>query len=382
MKELIKYEILKIFERKLIYIVAVAIAFFALAFHIASYFSVNAKFGGMEEVKSTISQYEGEITEASQMQVKKEKEIIGDKLANKEKLTTREEIIYNYLREYYVNEDKYTIGEEIYTLKDLQERLVALETINNTDSYEYKNLKKAEGMISKLQTPTYHYKHGWINMADFNVAGTMLCVLLVLGLATIFSEDHQSNVAPIILSTVNGRSKLNTAKIIAAVIFALITFLYISILYAIPGLIYGLEGGELPLNFYRDFNSTPFDITMVQFYFTALGIRFIGVLTLSLIIVLISLLVKNNMLALFLSLGIYFIPSMIMGFNLPDAVYKIISGLDISAVIRVKGMFQSHNTYNVFGNPVLYPTLMIALTLILIPILIWAITHFGRKQEI
>jgi hypothetical protein len=61
---------------------------------------------------------------------------------------------------------------------------------------------------------------------------------------------------------------------------------------------------------------------------------------------------------------------------------KIFYQLNIAEVTRIRAMFSNTHTYNIFGNPVLYSSLLITLAIITIPVVMYMIIHFGKRQTL
>jgi hypothetical protein len=151
-------------------------------------------------------------------------------------------------------------------------------------------------------------------------------------------------------------------------------------------LIYGIEdsfkGWNLPLNFLANYENTPLNVSLTEFYIIGFVIGIIGIILFTLLTILISLFVKNNMMATLITLGIYYVPNFIADFMPTKMLYKIFKELNISKLMEVEFMFKHTNTYNIFGNPVLYSNLLITMALISIPIVLYMAVHFGKRQTI
>ena len=211
---------------------------------------------------------------------------------------------------------------------------------------------------------------------------TFLSTLVALGIATIFSNDYQSNVASIVLSSKNGKNKLIKAKIISAVIFSTIVFVISNLSFLIYTAIESFNGYNEPLHLLRFLEATPFNITILQFYIRALAISFMGLILFTFLAMAVSLFVKNNMIATIITLVVYYAPTFICDFMPTKGLYKIFGQLNISELMRIEAIFRNTDTYNIFGNPVLYSNLLITLALISIPIVLYMTVHFGKKQTL
>ncbi len=377
MRELVKFELSKIFQKKIIYIIALLISVFTIIGSVEDFNDVKSSFGSVEGLKKELKNYEGEIDLQKQLEIKKEIALIKDKVYNQEKLTEDEEKLNNLswrLSSYYrTNLDpEYLINGKKYTLSEMGMQL----NKGHEDSYEYRNLEKAYKSISKVGKPKFAYLGGWGQITDFRVAATMMVILVVLGISTIFSDEHKTNVIPVILSTPNGRKKLTVAKIISALIYATCIFVFNSVLYFISGLPFGLDGFNSMISTLE--GQAPYSVTIIQFYFIALGMSLLGVIVLSLFTSLVSLLTKNSMVTLIVGLGLYFFQNLVFGLSLPQVLRQI----SVYELIRVKDVLLFYNSFNIFGKPVLYPTVIIIAALVVIPTLVSGIRYFGRRQSV
>lgn len=378
MLELIKFELSKIFHKKILYLLALLVAIFVVSGELLGYIQINKDFGGKDNIKTLASQFEGDKYTVSQFQ--NDVKTIEKKKKNNEELTKRENFIdyymlYNYPTE---NEHTYFVTNKYYTDSEIKEKLSKLEK----DTYEYNAFKKADEMIDNLPKSQYKYTGNWYMVLDFNVAGTMKLMLLVLGLAGIFSSEYSSNIAPLLLSTKNGKRKLTIAKILAGVIYATVVFIFVSLLYFVPSLTIGLENGNLPLNTLKGFSSTPYDITILQYYLSTLAISFVGTIIFALAIIFVSLLIRSNMISFAVSLGLYFVPALLMGLPLPSLIQNILVSLSFSELIRAASVFGEFITFNIFGNAVLYPYMAIVAMVVLLIISPVLIYKFGKRQRL
>ena len=121
---------------------------------------------------------------------------------------------------------------------------------------------------------------------------------------------------------------------------------------------------------------------IIDFYMVELGISFICSRLVALVTMLISLLVKNNMISILLSLGMYHIPKFIGDLIPIETLFKVFKEINIAEAIKVENMFVFPSTYDIFGNPTWYSTVLISLVLISIPIVICLIKYFGKRQAI
>ncbi|MBO3443825.1 ABC transporter permease subunit [Clostridium sp. CCUG 7971] len=385
MLDLIKFELYKIFSKKSVIIVLLLTVLFSI-FNVVGQ-DVYLKFKGLDSIDdayTVMEKYEGKvITQEYISNTDKTVENLTQKEKSGKELT-KEELVhlhFSYDNPLHV-ESTYIINNNFYSLNEIKDEISNLEKENKKDTYEYKNLNYVYGKAKNIEKPKFYFSHGWNTTTSFKIIGTLIAVLIVAALATTFSDEYQSNSAQIILSCKNGKNKLVLSKLLSGLIFTVIVFLIINIIYFMSALRYDFIGWDKPLALFKYYGSTIFDIRIIDFYIRGLGISFIGSILFALVTMLISLLFKNNIISLLLSLGIYSAPAFLGGIIPIEKVAKVFKEINLAEATKVESMFTLPNTYNIFGNPVLYSTLLISLVVIAIPVVIYLIKYFGKKQTI
>ena len=386
MLDLIKFELYKIFSKKSVKAVLLITVLFS-AFYIFSD-SIGMKSKGLDSLDDAyniMKEHEGKvITEEGQANIDKTLETLRQKKENEQKLTKEEAVYMNYLSDaYLVIDQSYIINNKVYlTLDEIKNDISNLEKEGMINTYEHKNLKLIYNKVKNIQQPKYYSKFGWYRTTDFKVMAALISVLIVVGLASIFSDEYQSNSAQIMLSCRKGKNKLVLSKIFAGLIFTVAVFIIINGIFLMSALRYNFVGWDKPLELFKYYRATPFDIRIIDYYIAGLGISFIGAIAFALVTMLISLLVKNNMMSLLLSLGIYYAPKFIGDLITIENIAKVFKEINFAAVLKVEGMFIDPNTFNILGNPVLYSTVLISLVAVFIPVVIYLIRYFGKRQTI
>lgn len=379
MRELIKYELSKILRKKMIWLFALIIIIGTVMNTISEIDQFKYMTGSIERYKEELKPYEGEIDTKKQAALRTRLESIADKHRHGEKLTEEEEKLYKGRMGFnsyaYLNANpKYTINDRKYTLAEIKSELDR----GYEDSYQYRNLKQAYKYISKTGKPEYVYRFGWYVIADFRIAGTMIVILILLGVSSVFSDEYRTNVIPIILSSKKGRNKLTKAKILSSVIYAAGVVVFVYTVYFISGLPFGLNGFNSMINKGYSWGEAPYALKVIEYYFMGIGMSLLGVIVLTLFINLISLLSKNSMITFVLGLGMYFFVSSPLAVILPEVLRK----LSIYQLIRVSDVLLFYNSFNIFGHPIIYPIVITVSALIMIPVVSKGIKYFGMKQSV
>lgn len=385
MLDLIKFELYKIFSKKSVRIILLLTILLGIFNVVAE--SVYVKYQGVDnidDVYNIMKEYEGKaITEESAIKAENTINDLKEKKSRGEKLTEKEIVYMNYLydtmRPPY---PAYTVNNKLYTVDEMKDEMNKLKNENKTDTYEYKNLNFIYEKVKNVEESKFYFSHGWLKTADFKAIATLITTLIAVGLAAIFSDEYQSNSAQIMLSCKYGKNKMVLSKMITGLIFTATIFIIINVVHMIGVLLYDFRGWDAPLELFKYYTNTPFDMRVIDFYITGLGISFIGAILYSLVTMLISLLVKNNMIALLLSLGLYYAPAFAGSFIPIDSVVRIFREINLAEAISIEGMFVNSSTYNILGTPVMHSTLLISLVVVFIPIVMYLIKYFGKKQTI
>ncbi len=382
MIELIKFELGKIFSKKSVWILILAVLWAGISLVTRDHTMLKLNgIDGVKEKQKILAPYEGEIITKESIKKLEDYQRVIRKKEKPSKAEFLKSEIMNF--DYTIDIDPiYVANNQEYKEVEMREQLDKLKKEGKTDTFEYKNLEYIHNLIKERGIPTYHQKMSWNYSADFMRISTFLSTLVALGIATIFSNDYQSNVASIVLSSKNGKNKLVKAKIISAVIFSTIVFIIANLSFLIYTAIESFNGYNEPLHLLRYLEATPFNITILQFYIRGLAISFMGLILFTFLAMLISLFVKNNMIATITTLVVYYAPTFICDFMPTKGLYKIFGQLNISELMRVESIFRNTDTYNIFGNPVLYSNLLITMALISIPIVVYMTVNFGKKQTL
>lgn len=384
MLDLIKFELYKIFSKKSVRIVLLLTVLFGAFTVFAENISLKSKgLDSIDDVYSIMKEHEGKVITPEG--ITKAEEII-EKLSQKEQKgekLTKEEIVYrDYLYEAMIVDPTYIVNNQYYTIDEMKDEISKLEKENRIDTYEYKNIKFIYDKVKNIEEAKYYFTYGWLSTTDFNVIATLITTLIAVGLATIFSDEYQSNSAQIVLSCKRGNNKLVSSKIITGLIYTTIVFIIINGVCMFGALQFDFIGWDKPLELFKYYRTTPFDMRIIDYYIAGLGTSFIGAMLFSLVTMLMSLIVKNNMISLLLSLGMYYTPAFVGSFIPIDSIARIFSEINLAQAVRIVSMFRDTSTYNIFGNPVLYSTVLISLVVVSIPVVIYLIKYFGKRQAI
>lgn len=208
-------------------------------------------------------------------------------------------------------------------------------------------------MEQKVEKPfQYEWVEGWSTLLGSMVAelGVVMALFLGVVLSSLFAGEWHDNTSALVLTTPNGWGKIALAKIFTGLAFTVELFALLAV---------------APMNMLQ--------AEIYEYAFTLLGaIGFAGV------VMFLSAAVKNNVLALLLSLAVVFGPMMIAQY-LPYGMQK---ALDLLPLVGSSTDIFRTNTFHIFGKFIWSPYLLITVP-VLIGILCmpFAVKGWSRQMK-
>lgn len=385
MKDLIKFELYKIFSKKsVLALIAICIISSVLP-SITDYLDMKGKgLKSYENIKKVGQGYEGQvITDEKMKYLEKNGLQIRKKDSKGEYVTDKERVSAYGVSDFFmwVNPE-YIINGRVYKFNDIKKEIAKLEKDGDKNSYEYKEFKYIHDLIEKKPIPKFYFKFGWKYATEFNMNPLWMAILIIVSICTIFSNEYQSNTASIIFSSKNGQGKLTLAKVISGLLFSTIIFLVINgIQVAILGM-HGFDGWNLPLGFLPSYARTPYIMNIGTFYMMGLLVSYIGVVLFTLLIMLVSLISKNDMISFAINVVILLGPGFLAKIMPTYMLTKIFMELNIENLIGPISMFGNISTYNILGTPTLYLNVIVSIAVLSIPIVLYLIYKLGKRQVV
>lgn len=272
---------------------------------------------------------------------------------------------------------------------DLQLQLEKVEM----HSFDNRAMAKELSMLQKLDEPFGFYLiRSWQGMFDLIepiLSVIFFSTLIILGLTPVFADEYTNRTADLILTSRHGRRTIVTIKLFASMTYISIVFTLIHVVNFIIQWVKfgGVNGWNGPMqNLYLwsvvDFNASPFHWDTWQFYVITLGIQWLACVSLGLLVMILSLVLKNTMLTLFTSGAMVAIPTFLAQFAQGKGILSYLGSFNYVEFLKSATLFQEFKTYNIFGNPVLYPVLLIAIFLFITIMVLLLIYRYHQKIEI
>lgn len=215
----------------------------------------------------------------------------------------------------------------------------------------------------KVEKPfSYGYVEGWSTLLGSTVAelGTVLALFLAVILSPMFSGEWRDNTSPLLLTTKNGWKKIARAKIIVGFLCSVELFvLFAGSMLLCQSIYLGWTGWDMPIQLIKLISIAPMNMLQAELY--EYGFTFLGSIGFAGVVLLISAAVKNNALALLLSLAAVYGPMMVTEY-LPFSLQKAVDLLPL--VGSSTDIFRTY-TFCIFGKYIWSPYLLIT-----VPVLI------------
>ena len=399
MKSLVKFEFLKILRKKSTLIVMavsllITAVFFVMPILQFQIYNQDGVLRGLDGIAYEKEQY-------TEISVPLTNEYITEQIREVQELFADPENIGYDGNEEFLIEDAYWNGiaprEDLLALiaKNYAEPNVSvgynalpdLDISNGTDFYQArqdkiekvlndsaKDLSEEEKdywreMNSKVEEPfQYGYFEGWsVIISAFELL--MFAVLAVcIVTAPVFSGEYQAGTDALILSGKYGKTRLIRAKILAALLFALLAFtLHVAVALGLPLAAFGTDGWDLPLQI--NGTTVPYPLTFLGGTLLSLGVIYLVLIAMTCLTLFLSSRMKSPYLVLTVVIPVLFIP-MFLSPNGTAGLYNLL--IFLTPYQSLTPRFGSYISYQ-FGPVVLDAFTMRAglyavLALILLPL--------------
>lgn len=157
---------------------------------------------------------------------------------------------------------------------------------------------------------SYGYAGGWGDvlacLGFLSFAMVAVCVVLT----PVFAGEYQDRTDAVLLAARYGRSKLVAAKIVASLAFATAYYaLATAVIVGVALAFFGAEGGDLPVQVLA--LGIPYDLTMAEAAWTAIGLGYLMTLGLAALTLLLSSKLRSQLAIFAVCAALVFLPGMI-----------------------------------------------------------------------
>jgi ABC-type transport system involved in multi-copper enzyme maturation permease subunit len=275
----------------------------------------------------------------------------------------------------------------------IYETIAFITNIENNTSQRLSELEKKDNynadlektMIKDLDVSYFAYNKGPERIIDYASVYSIFLTgaMLLIGLSTIYTQEYSSGVDNYILSSKKGRTSLLWAKVSASLIYTFVVVIAWEMFNLGWNIFqFGNEGWDTSIQHYFKYYFSPYSLNMWEYHFIQLGIHLLGAFSFAIMIVLISSLCKNSLIAFFINGAIFATPYLIVEMlMLPNGVEDIFK-FSYIYIMNVEFLFEHFKTINLFGYPVLYPFVAIVWMVAFSMLLVSVTSQIVRKREV
>ena len=266
--------------------------------------------------------------------------------------------------------------KEVAAVHVYRDQAAILEYLTNSDG----SFKSLETAYPNSPTVTLGYCDGWDKLLSGmgSILSIMICLIVVITLSPVFSEEYALHTDSIIYSARYGRTKLTTSKIIAALEVVIGTYLlYLLLNLVLYGCTYGLQGWNVSIQSSLHYASSIYNLTFLQMFFISVILNIFGIVALTTITLFLSAQMSSPVTALITSCVICFLP-VVFDFNDSLPVLQKMQEICPIFMLHANGIFSDMKTY--FGMS--QPVFMIILNVGLIFVFYRLTKNISKKHQV
>ncbi|MDD3219529.1 MAG: hypothetical protein PHC41_07395 [Lachnospiraceae bacterium] len=276
--------------------------------------------------------------------------------------------------------------DNLIGIAPLQDKLTELQASGQENSYEYARYEKQLETEKELGAPTFENVSFWDSLFS-NWSGMNVLLLLLFPIAyfiaPIFTQEVRTGMDNIVLCSKKGRKEIVTSKIITGVITAVV----MSILF-VAGTFIGtfaatgnMAGAGFSMRCLASFRTAQYAFTIGQFALVSvLWIVFIAIVF-SMVALLISALMSNQAGAFGVSFIVLLVgmATEIFGSGLKKLLWPIVD-FSFNSLGKLSSIFGGTTTYNLFGQPISYAMLGVAVATVMLSAFIIFVYAAQKKR--
>jgi len=367
MKDLLRFEVHKIFSQKSVLLGVIA------SFMIAFYFLFQMVLP--QDISHLYEPWEGPITQDKLQTIESEYSQFSEEnelswIEFKQKSALSDIMLFDEFRD--------NNNDRINHLKDKLE-------LTDSGSYNFRNINVHLELLEKISYQNYYYKLPAEQILNFVGIGgfVILGALILIGISPIYSEEATSGVYQQMLCAKHGRKTIVHSKLLASMLYVLVITVAIVIFdFLFWTIAYSNVGWNAIIQTINNFESSPYSFDIGTYFIIKVFYLFIGGCSFAIFVNLISALTNNTIISFIISSFILGLQGqMITGmYDLPLVIRTL---LDFSHVkgMMVDELFQNFKTYNFFGYPVLYPIVYLIGISLITAILIYINYKVIQKKQ-
>ncbi|QFT90892.1 ABC-2 family transporter protein [Bacillus sp. THAF10] len=364
--ELFKFELYKIFKQRTVWITFILVILFStgFTFHMTEQWE-----------KDLYKEWEGPITE-------EKLQLAQDKYAS---LMEKIESTPDDAPVQFSEKESFEMGlyETVAFVGGIEKKTAA--KIEELDGINTSEAALEKEMLEQLDTSYFALNEGPGKVIDFASVFSIVITgaMLLIGLSSIYTQEYSSGVENYMLSAKKGRKQLLWAKLGAASVYTVVVvFAWELFNLAWNTIQYGSEGWGTSLQHYFKYYFSPYDFTMFEFHLVQMAFHLLGAVSFAVLIVLVSSVSKHSLISFFVCGALFGAPFLVVEMmNLPQWIENTFIFSHIFTM-NVERLFDFFKAVNLFGVPVLFPFVGVAIMVVVTLVSVAVNMRVMRKKEL
>ena len=235
--------------------------------------------------------------------------------------------------------------------------------------------------VKQIQDPlTVGYCDGWKQIYYAGNWAVIIMMIVVIGVAPVFAGEYQSKFDSLLLCMKHGKNRLVFSKIVAAWLFTTLVYVLLTGGYSAAYLLlYGTEGGDLPIQLVAPMITVGYPLTMVQGVLLVQLLGYVFTVCLMAATLLLSSFMKNAYSVIVIILPLVLVIALLS----PDQggyVWSHFLSLLPSQIVNFA--FESFTAYEIFGHVLNWLSAGILIDGMLAVILTYISTILFRRHQV
>ncbi|WP_214483145.1 ABC transporter permease subunit [Bacillus sp. SM2101] len=398
MKQLVKFELYKIFRQKGLYVgmlLVVALLTMSslmvdrpISYPMSSHNIVDVT----GEIEAVSKKWEGKLTEGKLEEARNLEQSIFEKYDKLQKEAANTfpykevEVPAEEAAEYFILDQIRLTNDFVYdSLNRMDELDSDLESLNK-GGVSYKNALLEKHMWNELKINTFEYNEGAKNAIWFlkSSAPIIIGILMLMALAPMFVSESSSRMDQVVYSSKYGRRKGVTAKILASMIFVFIIFVFWVTFGILTNIyVYGSNGWDSPIQLLGLWGTdgyalSPYNLTGIEYILVQTVIMLLVAFVFMAVLLTVSALSKNVLVSFIISATIFLLPIV----PLNGVLFWYLQQYSFTNFMSAPEFTSPFHAINLFGVPVLEPFVNYPLIVLLGVMFIMVLYKTIKKKQV
>lgn len=225
-----------------------------------------------------------------------------------------------------------------------------------------------------------HFQYGYFGGWEVIISSFELLMFAILAIciviAPVFAGEYQAGTDAVILSGKYGKTRLTTAKIVAALLFGVLAFtLHVFVAFGIPLVAFGMDGWNLPLQI--NGTTVPYPLTFLEGTLINLGVIYFVLIAMIGLTLFLSARMKSPYFVLIVVVPVLFIP-MFLSPNGTTGIYNLF--VLLTPYQSLVPRFSSYLSYQ-FGSVIMDAFAMRGLVYVILTLILLPLARIGFKKH-